>query len=390
MPRRVTGKYLSTTVGGETVKAFVPLSLPPARPKLDFDGDALTRAEQAIGRLAVAGAMVPSLEWFIYAFVRKEAVLTSQIEGTQATLMDLLNFEAETDSSPSADVEEVCNYIDAVAYAREELRKPRGLPLSIRLLNEAHRRLMQGVRGSTKNPGVVRTSQNWIGGARPGLARFVPAPPNELPALLSDLEKYIHADDKMPPLVRAGLVHVQFETIHPYLDGNGRLGRLLISLLLEEWGILREPLLYLSLYLKRNQSEYYDRLSAVRHEGDWEGWTTFFLEGVAATAEESVNTIGTLFKIVTRGRAKVLAHPLMSVAAARLFELLPNHPLVTTRAVMRLLGTTKPTAGRAIDALVKVGVLVETSGKRRDRTYAYREYLEHLGDDAPTKHVQGN
>lgn len=380
MTSRVTGKHIQTTVGEETVKAFVPHPLPPSRPQLEVDAAALTRAEQAIGRLAVAGSMVPSIDWFIYAFVRKEAVLTSQIEGTQATLTDLLSFEANAGSGPNADVEEVCNYIEALTYARSELLKPKGLPLSTRLLNETHERLMQGVRGSNKDPGSIRSLQNWIGGRRPALARFVPPPPQELRKLLSDLEKYIHSNDKLAPLVRVGLVHVQFETIHPYLDGNGRIGRLLISLLLEHWGLLASPILYLSLYLKRHQSEYYDRLSAVRTEGDWEGWTKFFLAGVAASADEAVKTMGALFDRVARDRTQVLAQPTLSVAAARLFEFLPRHPMVTTASVMRLLEITKPTAGRAIDTLVKAGILSETTGKKRDRTYAYREYLALLGD----------
>ena len=380
MAPRITGKYTKTTAGGETVKAFVPHPLPPARPQLEADAATLTRAEQAIGRLSVAGSMVPSVDWFIYAFVRKEAVLTSQIEGTKATLMDLLNFEAEAGQAPNADVEEVCNYIEAQTYARGELGKPKGLPLSIRLLNETHKRLMQGVRGSNKNPGSIRSSQNWIGGSRPGLARFVPPPPQELAALLSALETYIHKGDKLPPLVRIGLIHVQFETIHPYLDGNGRIGRLLISLLLEHWGLLTSPILYLSLYLKQHQNEYYDRLSAVRTNGDWEGWTEFFLEAVAASADEAVNMISVLFKLVSRDRTTVLAHPTLSVAAVRLFEFLPRHPMVTTASVMQLLDITKPTAGRAIEVLVQIGVLHETTGKKRDRTYVYREYLALLGE----------
>lgn len=380
MAPRIAGKYTKTTAGGETVKAFVPHPLPPARPQLEADAATLTRAEQAIGRLSVAGSMVPSVDWFIYAFVRKEAVLTSQIEGTQATLMDLLNFEAEAGQAPNADVEEVCNYIEAQTYARGELGKPKGLPLSIRLLNETHKRLMQGVRGSNKNPGSIRSSQNWIGGSRPGLARFVPPPPQELAALLSALETYIHKGDKLPPLVRIGLIHVQFETIHPYLDGNGRIGRLLISLLLEHWGLLTSPILYLSLYLKQHQNEYYDRLSAVRTNGDWEGWTQFFLEAVASSADEAVNMISVLFKLVSRDRTTVLAHPTLSVAAVRLFEFLPRHPMVTTASVMQLLDITKPTAGRAIEVLVQIGVLHETTGKKRDRTYVYREYLALLGE----------
>ena len=232
--------------------------------------------------------MVPSMDWFIYAFVRKEAVISSQIEGTQATLVDLLTFEAtEGDAAPapaSADVEEVCNYVDALHFARAQLADPRSPPLSMRTLNATHARLMRGVRGATKMPGEVRRSQNWIGGSRPGNAAYVPPPPHALGEMLGAFETYLHGDDSLPPLVRAGLLHVQFETIHPYLDGNGRIGRLLVTLLLEHWKLLTRPLLYLSLFFKRHREDYYRRLNAVRVDGDWEGWLDFFLDGVAAEA----------------------------------------------------------------------------------------------------------
>src|SRR5205823_5925476 len=246
--RRRPGRYEKSTVAGEAVSAFVPDPLPPPI-KLSAElGEKVRLADQKLSRLELAGDMVPSLEWFIYAFVRKEAVVSSQIEGTQASLIDLLAYEAGAPDEPTDDVEEVSNYLAALAYARQQLRSAKDLPLSTRLLNEAHRRLMKGARGSTKQPGELRRSQNWIGGTRPGNAVFVPPPPQELGRLLSDLEKYIHRDDDAPPLVRAALVHVQFETIHPYLDGNGRIGRLLITLLLEHWRQLSEPLLYLSLF----------------------------------------------------------------------------------------------------------------------------------------------
>ena len=275
MPKRATGRYERTTVGGEEVKAFVPHALPPVDPPIVVE-DALTErlraAEQALVRLDMAGEMVPSLDWFIYAFVRKEAVLSSQIEGTQATLVDLLTFEAqessEENAAPNADVEEVCNYLDALAYARTQLADPTGLPISMRLLSETHLRLMRGVRGAEKRPGEVRRSQNWIGGSRPGNAAYVPPPPHVLGEVLSAFEKFLHADDALPPLVRAGLLHVQFETIHPYLDGNGRIGRLLVTLLLEHWKLLTKPILYLSLFFKRHREEYYRRLTAVRTLGD--------------------------------------------------------------------------------------------------------------------------
>lgn len=385
MSKRATGQYERTTVGGEEVAAFVPHELPPAEPPIVIDAalaELLRAAEQALVRLALAGEMVPSLDWFIYAFVRKEAVLSSQIEGTQATLVDLLTFEAQDGASPSvapnADVEEVCNYLDALAYSRAQLADPKGLPLSMRLLNETHARLMRGVGGAEKLPGEVRRSQNWIGGSRPGNAAYVPPPPHALGEVLGAFEKYLHADNSLPSLVRAGLLHVQFETIHPYLDGNGRIGRLLVTLLLEHWRLLTTPLLYLSLFFKRNREDYYRRLNAVRVDGDWEGWLDFFLDGVATIADEAVASARELFALVAADRARVLAHAGMSVVALRLFELLPRHPVVTVASVMKLVETTKPTAGRAIELLVAAGVLVETTGKKRDRSFVYRSYLDRL------------
>lgn len=385
MPKRATGRYERTSVGGEDVAAFVPHALPPADPPIVVDAalaERLRAAEQALVRLELAGEMVPSLDWFIYAFVRKEAVLSSQIEGTQATLVDLLTFEAqdgaEQSAAPNADVEEVCNYLDALAFARAQLGDPKGLPLSMRLLSETHSRLMRGVRGADKLPGEVRRSQNWIGGSRPGNAAYVPPPPHALGEVLGAFEKYLHVDDALPSLVRAGLLHVQFETIHPYLDGNGRIGRLLVTLLLEHWKLLTKPLLYLSLFFKRHREDYYRRLNAVRIDGEWENWLDFFLDGVATIADEAVASARDLFALVAADRARVLAHEGMSVVALRLFELLPRHPVVTVASVMKLVETTKPTAGRAIELLVAAGVLAETTGKKRDRSFVYRSYLDRL------------
>jgi Fic family protein len=366
------------------VAAFIPRPLPPEDPPLVVDAARSARvraAEQALVRLELAGDKVPSVDWFIYAFVRKEAVLSSQIEGTQATLVDLLRFEAQAPDERETvdrDVDEVCNYLDALEYARAQLADPAGLPLSMRLLNETHARLMRGVRGEEKQPGEVRTSQNWIGGSRPGNAAFVPPPTHALGEVLSALERYIHADDGLPPLVRAGLLHVQFETIHPYLDGNGRIGRLLVMLLLEHWKLATKPLLYLSLFFKRHREEYYRRLSAVRAEGDWEGWTDFFLDAVATIAGEAVASARELFALVAADRARVLGHDAASVAAARLFELLPRHPIVTVALVMKKLGISKPTAGRAVDVLAKAGVLTEMTGKKRDRSWVYQRYVDVL------------
>ncbi len=381
---RTTGTYRVNTVGGEKVQAFIPRGLPPARPPLVIEG-ALEKLHAAalasIGRLDVAGAMVQSPDWFLYGFVRKEAVVSSQIEGTQATLQDVVVFEATRRSDRPGDVEEVCNYVDAMTFARKELSDPKGLPLCVRLLCAVHKRLMKGVRGSDKRPGMVRTSQNWIGGTRPGNARFVPPPPDAVPESLAQLEKWLHGDDPLPPLVKAGLAHVQFETIHPFLDGNGRIGRLLIALLLEHWKLLSSPLLYVSLGFKRHQQEYYERLNGVRVHGDWEGWTAFFLECIRSSAEDGVATARALFTRVNEDRRKVVMSKLSTMVAVRLFDLLPTHPTVTLPRSIELLQTSKPTAAKAIDALLKADVLHEISGRRRDRVYTYKAYLDLLAKD---------
>ena len=238
---------------------------------------------------------------------------------------------------------------------------------------------MRGVRGASKQPGEVRRSQNWIGGSRPGNAAYVPPPPQTAARRCSATSRSTSMRKMtLPPLVRAGLAHVQFETIHPYLDGNGRIGRLLVTLLLEHWGLLTAPLLYLSLFFKRHREEYYRRLNAVRTEGDWEGWTDFFLDGVATIADEAVASARELFALVNADRGRVLAQDTTSVSAARLFELLPRHPIITVAAAMRLIETSKPTATRAIETLAAAGVLVETTGKRRDRSFAYQAYIDRL------------
>ncbi len=381
--KRVTGKYEESSVAGETVKAFVPHPLPPQDPSFSLDEnliELLHQAEHHLDRLELAGEMVPSMEWFIYGFVRKEAVISSQIEGTQATLIDLLTYEAtdRTGETLKADVEEICNYINALKYAREELSRKNGLPLSMRLLTEAHKHLMQGARGGDKQPGEIRRSQNWIGGTRPGNAVYVPPPSQLITELLGALETYIHIDDPLPPLVRAGLIHVQFETIHPFLDGNGRLGRLLIILLLEHWGQLSQPLLYLSLFFKRHRAEYYRLLNRVRTHGDWEAWIAFFLEGVAVIAKEAADVAKDLFDLVSRDREKLLALPNATVMGLRLFEQLPMSPILTAANVVERLKTTKPTAMKAINLLVEANILSEVTGKKRDQTFGYSAYLDRL------------
>jgi Fic family protein len=380
---RIVGAYEQSSTAGETVNAFVPVRLPPRNPPLDMDTELsalLQRAEAAVSRLKLAGSTVPSLDWLIYSFVRKEAVVSSQIEGTQATLVDLLMYEAagKADTVDDGDVRQVCNYVDALSYARKQMHSKNGLPLSIRLLNEAHRRLMKNVSGGNRDPGAIRRSQNWIGGTRPGNAVFVPPPPHLLSKLLGSLEKYIHADDSLPPLVRAGLLHAQFETIHPYLDGNGRIGRLLITLLLEHWNLLDTPLLYLSLYFKHHRAEYYRLLNAIRTDGDFESWLKYFLEGVAVISDETVATTQNLFSLISSDRTRILSGRSTSVAGVRLFELLPAHPIITVAEAVRLLKTTKPTATKAVSGLVDSGILVETTGRRRDRAFSYKAYLDFL------------
>jgi len=380
--QRISGRYERSTTSGEEVNAFVPLALPPREPDLVPDTKLTQAAEEALRHLEVAVDMVPSIDWFLYGFVRKEAVLSSQIEGVEATLTDLMTVESQPPTTVDADVQDVCNYLAALEFARNQLADPKGLPLSMRLLNETHAILMSGVRGADKAPGEPRRSQNWIGGTRPGNAKFVPPPPHLLPEVLTDLEKYMHTDThELSALVRVGLVHAQFETIHPYLDGNGRLGRLLITLLFEHWKLLSKPLLYLSLFFKRRRDDYYQRLTAVRSNGDWEGWMSFFLEGVAAMASESVQTAKKLFRLVSQDRERVVSGDGVSISAVRLFEQLPRRPILTAAGAETLLATTRPTATKAISTLVDLGVLKEVSGKQRDRSFVYVTYLDVLASE---------
>jgi len=379
MAPQSTGRYITTTVAGESVEAFVPDPLPPrlSAQQLATLSEPLREAEAALGRLDLSGEMIPSLDWFIYAFVRKEALLSSEIEGTQATLVDVLAWEQaeQPGASNLDDIEEVTNYVAAVNHAFKQIHSPKGPPISVRLLNECHRILMQGVRGASKQPGELRRSQNWIGGSRPGNAVFVPPPPERVAGLLSDLEYYIHAEDDLAPLLRIALVHVQFEAIHPYLDGNGRLGRMLIALLLEHWQLLKSPLLYLSLYLKQNQAAYYRWLEAIRTEGDWVGWLRFFLIGVAEIADDATRTARALYARVSEDRQVLLKTSGATVTAIQLFERLPEHPIVTMPSVTRLLSISKPTAGKAINVLIKAGILAEVGERKRDRLYRYEGYL---------------
>lgn len=364
------------------MQAFVPNPLPPeltAKERKALE-EHIRNAEAAIARLRLAGDMVPSLDWFLYSFVRKEALLSSEIEGTQATLTDIISYEqtGQPGSSGLEDLIEVINYVSAINYAFDELNSSKGLPISARLLDQCHLRLMQGARGDNKQPGAIRRTQVWIGGSRPGNAAFVPPPAQDVRDLLGSLEAYIHADDSLPSILRVAAAHVQFETIHPYLDGNGRLGRMLISLLLAHWGLLSSPLLYLSVFLKAHQSTYYERLNKVRTEGDWSGWFAFFLDGVEQVADDAAKTASGLYKQVSRDRKTLLATDSVTVSAIQLFEQLPQRPVVSMPAVTEFLETTKPTATKAIDILQKAGILIEVGERKRDRIYRYESYLELL------------
>lgn len=379
--KRTTGGFVTTTTLGESVRAFVPYGLPPTDPALDVDAfiSSNRQAELALARLSGVAGLVPSVDWLLYSAIRKEALLTSQMEGTQATLTDLLDNEAGFAVTNTEDVEEVTNYLYAFRHVRDNLRDPRGLPLSVRLLCQAHALLLNGVRGAGKQPGELRRTQNWIGGTRPGNATFVPPPADRVPELLANLEHFIHdGGEALPPLVRIALVHAQFETIHPFLDGNGRIGRLLIAALLEHWGLLAEPLMYLSSYLKQHQQTYYRHLSSIRAEGDWESWITFFLEGVAAAAADAERSIIDIASLIAADRRKLMQDSKAGPMAYRLFELLPMTPRFTIERVRQMLNTSFPTAGAAVQTLEDLGIVTETTGQKSNRSYSYGSYIELL------------
>ncbi len=309
------------------------------------------------------------MDWLLCSAIRKEALLTSQIE---ATLTDLFDEEAGLKVSNADDVQEVTNYLRAFRWVQGQSRDPKGLPISVRLLCEAHRLLLDGARGASKQPGELRRSQNWIGGTRPGNAAFVPPPPQQVTDLLTDLERFIHAADAdLPPLVRVALIHAQFESIHPFLGGNGRIGRLLIAALMEHWGLLREPLMYLSAYLKQHQAEYYRRLSATRGDGDWEGWVSFFLEGVAVASAKAERSIMDVARLITADRKRLPESPKAGPIGYRLFELLPMMPRFSVEHVRQRLETTFPTASAAVKLLEDLGILAELTGQKKNRVYSY-------------------
>ena len=386
MERGPTGRYVVTSWGGEEVRAFVPAPLPPDPPLL-IDGELLTSLESAnlaLGRLDGAASLLPDPTVLIYSYVRKEAVLSSQIEGTQSSLSDLMRYELRNAPGvPIDDAAEVSCYVVALNHAVEQMADPEGLPLCNRLLRDAHRILLTGGRGGDKQPGEFRRSQNWIGGTRPGNAAFVPPPSEAAAEAMSDLERFMHAtDDGMPMLVRAGLVHVQFETIHPFLDGNGRIGRMLVVLMLLDRGLLSMPVLYLSLFLKQHRETYYELLGRVRRTGDWEAWLSFFLEGVRFTATAALETARRLERLVSRDREAVAATGRAAGSLLRVHEAMAQRVLVDVAAVADITGLSAPTVGSALRRLCELGVASEITGQKRNRIFAYDEYLSVLNEDA--------
>ncbi len=382
MKRGPAGQYEISATGGETVRAFVPAPLPPGQ-TLDLSGARqrlLERALLACGRLDGVRALLPDPDLFLYAYVRREAVLSSQIEGTQSSLSDLLLFELdEAPGVPFDDVVEVSNYVAALEHGMARLRG--GFPLSNRLLREVHGKLLASGRGADKQPGEFRRSQNWIGGTRPGNALFVPPPPQHVQDCMASLERFIHAEgDGLPTLVKAALAHAQFETIHPFLDGNGRVGRLLISLMLFDAGVLGQPLLYLSYYFKQHRNEYYRLLDIVRAEGDWEAWLDFFLEGVASTAGSAVDTAHRLLALFRDDAARVKTLGRAAANALRVFDALRNRPLATLNDLTGRTGASYPTAARAVEALENLGIVREITGRKRERVFAYTRYLDILNE----------
>src|SRR3984893_11948593 len=374
------GRYVETTAGGEKVRAFVPPPLPPT-PPIDVLGllGRLSTAERALGRLDGITVLLPRQELFLYMYVRKEAVLSSQIEGTQSMLSDLLRFETEAQAGqPIDDIREVSNYVDAMMYGLEPLKE---LPLSLRLVREMHERLLQSGRGGTKNPGEFRRSQNWIGGTRPGNATVVPPPVSELDACLDAFERFMHEDEsRLPPLIKAGLLHVQFETIHPFLDGNGRIGRLLVTLYLCVHDLLRKPLLYLSLYLKTHRADYYRLLQEVRERGAWEAWLEFFLDGVAETANQAFDAATHIVELFKRDRERITAESDRAGSVLRVHDFLQQTPFVTSNALVEQTGLTAPTINAALADLERLGIVEEVTGRKRGRVFGYRAYLDILNE----------
>jgi Fic family protein len=380
MTERIAGDYVDGSLAAERYKAFVPRPLPPD-PPIAIDSTMfilLEGANRALGRLDGLAALFPDPDLFIYFCVRKEALLSSQIEGTQSSLSDLLLFENdEVPGVPLDDVQEVSCYVAAMNYGLERIRA--NFPLSLRLLREIHGKLLNNGRGAEKDPGEFRRQQNWIGGSRPSLAMFVPSPPDRLMQCLGDFERFLHADPPaVPLLVKAAMAHAQFETIHPFLDGNGRLGRLLITLLLCAEDAMSQPILYLSLYFKANRNEYYERLQRVREKADWEGWINFFLQGVKETSEQAADAGRRILSIFDEDRKAIEQLGRASGSAARSFQALQRRPMLTIPAAAEKLQLSQPAVTAAFANLIELKIASEVTGKQRGRVFVYSRYLAEL------------
>lgn len=383
-PVRTTGTYIRSRTAVESFNAFVPAPLPPD-PPLDLtadDHDLIERANRALGRLDGLTELLPDTSVFIYTYVRKEALVSSQIEGTQSSFADLLLYESDqAPGVPVEDVREVSDYVAALDHGLERMRG--GFPLSLRLLRELHAVLLRSGRGSTKTPGEFRRSQVWLGGSRPGNARFVPPPADRVVECMGALERFLHGDPvAMPALLKAALAHVQFETVHPFLDGNGRLGRLLITLLLCAEGALNQPILYLSLYFKTHRQDYYDHLQRARTHGDWEGWLRYFLTGVVETAGEALSTTRRILALFDKDRRQLESLGRASVSAFRVHEHLRSKPITGIREMAKALDLTYPTVSAALDRMVKLGIVRELTGYSRNRVFAYGPYVDLLSEGA--------
>ncbi len=376
---RITGNYLRTSVADESFDAFVPFPLPPDPPiELNpADQELLEEANRNIGRLDGAIPFI-DIPLYTYMYVRKEAVLSSQIEGTQSSLSDLLLHESEQVTGvPLEDVLEVSSYVSALDHGLNRIRS--GFPISNRLVNEIHKILLSHGRGSSKSPGEFRKSQNWIGGSRLGNAVFVPPPPQHVGECMGELEKYIHdIPQRTPPLTKAALAHVQFETIHPFLDGNGRIGRLLITLLLCSEGVLTEPILYLSLFFKQNRDEYYERLKKVRTDGDWEGWLRFFLQGVNETSKQAVRTADSISTLFENDRTHITGLKRTAGSTLQIHTVFQRNPILSITQASELSSLAFQTSLSAIERLCEMGIAEEITGHQRKRLYIYREYLDLL------------
>ncbi|MGM0561612.1 MAG: Fic family protein [Pseudomonadota bacterium] len=377
------GRFERLQIDGEDQEtlAFVPLPLPPRNPKVSRPGELserLNAAEHALARLAFAGRMLPDPEPLLHAFARREAVLSSRLDGLQVELMDFLRSEVMDDTAGTPALAQLHNHIAAWRQARDQLAGKKESKLSLALLDRAWQEVFRDSDRPAGKAAPLRHSQEWGDYGISGQSSYLPPAAHRLPVLLEELEAYLQSGDKLPELVRIGLIQAQFESIHPYPAGNGRLARLLSTLLLEHWGYLELPLPCLSLHFHRQGDNYAQRLAAIREEGDWEGWTGFFLDSLEAAADEAVATLRDLHAIVTRDRKRLLASEGSALSAARLFEDLPGQPVLTVARTMELLQTTKPTAGRAIEALVDAGILEEITGRKRDRSYVYTAFIDRL------------